>query len=227
MSDPASAAKPAPLRRLLRVASIAALVLLPLVGVAAMLALQAPRWWKPVARGDAAAADRAAAFEQSVVSEFTRVRPDAPEWAVRIRESEVNDWLGTRLPVWLESRGETAPIAVQARFTPGVVRVGTDLRRVVAWWQGCPQPFEGGLRLASPGGGVGRLPVPLVGVGLDRVLDRQALAAPIRLADGRRVRLLDLEVLDGEVRLRLRTEPSERGFRPSEPGAAASAGEMP
>jgi len=215
MSEPASAARPGPLRRLLRVAAVAAIVLLPIAGVAAMLALQAPRWWKPVARTDAAAADRAAAFEQALVAEFTRVRPDAPEWAVRLRESEVNEWLATRLPAWLESRGEPAPVAVQARFTPGIVRVGADLRRVVAWWQGCPEPAQGGLRLASPGGGVGRLPIPLVGPGLERDLDRDLLASPLRLADGRQVRLLDLEVLDGEVRLRLRTEPADAGSRPS------------
>ena len=215
MSGRDGAAATGPLRRLLRVAAVAAMVLLPIAGVAAMLALQAPRWWKPVPRTDTAAADRAAAFEQAIVSEFMRVRPDAPEWAVRLREAEVNEWLGTRLPAWLESRGEAAPIAVQARFTPGIVRVGADLRRVVAWWQGCPEPAQGGLRLTSPGGGVGRLPIPLVGPGLERALDRDLLASPLRLADGRQVRLLDLEVLDGEVRLRLRTEPAEAGSRPS------------
>lgn len=196
-------------RRLARVAAVAVLVLLPVAGVGATLALQAPRWWRPVPRDDAAAGERAAAFEQAVVAEFSRVRTDAPEWAVRIRESEVNEWLGTRLPAWLESRGEVAPVAVQARFSAGTVRVGADLRRVIAWWQGRPEASGGGVRLDAPGGGVGRLPVPLVGIGLERVLSRDALAAPIRLADGRRVRVLDLEVLDGEVRLRLRTEPAE------------------
>ena len=63
-------------------------------------------------------------------------------------------------------------------------------------------------RLTRPGGGVGRLPVPLAGTGLDRAIDQARLAGPLRLADGRQVRLLDLEVLEGELRLRLRTEMS-------------------
>lgn len=217
MSGSPRADAPGLLRRLLRVLGVAALVLLPLAGVAAMLALQAPRWWKPVPRADTAAADRAAEFERSIVAEFTRVRPDAPEWAVRIAEAQVNDWLGTRLPAWLESRGEPVAGAVQARFTPGTVRVGVDLRRVVAWWQGCPEPADGGLRLSAARGGVGRLPIPLVDVGLDRAIDRGTLQSPLRLADGRRVRLLDVEVLDGEIRLRLRTESPDAGSRASTP----------
>ena len=203
----AIAAGPSALRRLARMALVAMAVLVPVVAVALTLAIRTPRWWKPVPRTDATAADRAAAFEQSLVAEFTRVRPDSPEWAVRIRESDVNDWLGTRLPAWLESRGEAVPIAVQARFTPGIVRVGADLERVVAWWQACPEPDGGGVRFARAGGGVGRLPVPLVGAGLDQALKPSALAVPLSLADGRRVSLLDVEVLDGEVRLRLRTDP--------------------
>jgi hypothetical protein len=212
MSGTAPAASPTSLfRRLLRMLALAALVLVPLLAVAAWMALQPPSWWHPGARGDAAAADRAAAFEQSIVSAFTRVRPDEPEWAIRIQASEVNDWLATRLPAWLESRGEPVPVAVQARMQPGRVTVGVDLRHVVAWWQASAGAREGGVRVQATGGGVGRLPIALVPSVLDRQWDRSGLEAPIRLADGRLVRVLDVELLQDEVRLRLRTEPRPAG----------------
>jgi len=41
-------------------------------------------------------------------------------------------------------------------------------------------------------------------------LNQAALERPIRLADGRIVRILDVETLPGEVRLRLRTEPASK-----------------
>ena len=87
---------PAPtmLKRLWRTALVARMVLLPLVGAAAVLALRAPAWWNPVPRSDASAADRAAAFDQGIVAEFTKVRGDAVDWAIRIRESDLRSLRG-------------------------------------------------------------------------------------------------------------------------------------
>lgn len=203
---------PAPtmLKRLRRTALVAGLVLLPLLGAAAVLALRAPAWWNPVSRADAAAADRAAAFEQGIVAEFTRVRGDAADWAIRIRESDVNDWLGTRLPAWLESRGEPVPTGAQARMQPDAVTVGVRTGLMVAWWQARLAVQEGGVGLQDERGGLGRLPVPGVGFAVDGGWKQAALEHPIRLADGRKVRILDVESLPGEVRLRLRTEPASR-----------------
>lgn len=203
---------PAPtmLKRLWRTALVAAVVLLPLVGAAAVLALRAPAWWNPVSRADAAAADRAAAFEQGIVAEFTRVRGDAADWAIRIRESDVNDWLGTRLPAWMESRGEPVPAGAQARMQADAVAVGVRTGVVVAWWQAGLAVQGGGIGLRDERGGLGRLPVPGVAFALDAGLDQAALEHPIRLADGRKVRILDVETLPGEVRLRLRTEPASK-----------------
>ena len=211
MTDAATRPLPSPIRRVLRLLALAALVLLPLAGAAAYLALQPPAWWHPGSRHDAAAAERAAAFEQAIVAAFTRVRGDQPEWAIRIQASEVNDWLATRLPAWLESRGEPVPVAVQACMVPGRLTVGVDVRRVVAWWAAGAVAHEGGLRLQAAAAGVGRLPIAFVGLGLDARWRDSGLESPIRLADGRLVRVLDVELLQDELRLRLRTEPRPAG----------------
>jgi hypothetical protein len=195
------------LRRLIRVLMVAALVLGPLAAFAVMQALRDPAWWRPVSRGDAGAADRAAAFEQALVAEFMRVRPDAPEWAVRLHARDINDWLGTRLPAWLESRGEPVLGPTQASLVSGRVRAGIDTGRGVAWIEVEPMAEDGGVRLGPMRGGVGRLPVPMLGSVLASQPLLEGLSGPIRLADGRQVRVLDLELLDGEVRLKLRTEP--------------------
>lgn len=207
---PGEAASRTLMQRLVRTALTAAAVLLPLAGVVAVLVARAPAWWGPVPRADAAAAERAAAFEQGIVSEFTRVRGDAAEWALRVRESDVNDWLGTRLPAWLDSRGEAAPVAVQCRMQVDAVVVGVQTGPLVAWWQAGPVPRDGGLGLQREQGGVGRLTIPGIAGLLQPNWRDQVLGQPIRLADGRRVRVLDLESLPGEVRLRLRTEPASR-----------------
>lgn len=198
------------LKRLWRTALVAGLVLLPMAGAATVLALRAPTWWNPVSRADAAAADRAAAFEQGIVAEFTRVRGDAAEWAIRIRESDVNDWLGTRLPAWMESRGEPVPKGAQSRMQAGALTVGVRAGMAVAWWQARLAVQGGGISLQDERGGLGRLPVPGIGVAIDAGLARAAVDHPIRLADGRTVRILDVETLPGEVRLRLRTEPAPK-----------------
>jgi hypothetical protein len=61
--------------------------------------------------------------------------------------------------------------------------------------------------------GVGRLPLPGLSLTALPGIEQASLEGPIRLADGRQVRVLDLEMLPGEVRLRLRTEPAQASGR--------------
>jgi hypothetical protein len=104
---------------------------------------------------------------------------------------------------------------VQTLFGDGWIRVGVGLPEAVAWWQGSPRAVDGGWKIEGLRAGIGRLPLP--GAWIAPALDLQRLdsARPIRLADDRQVRLLDLEVLPGEIRLQLRTEPAQAsGPRP-------------
>jgi hypothetical protein len=200
-------------RRLVRTTLVGLLVLLPALGVCVVLALRTPAWWSPIPRSDQAAAERGAQVEQALVSEFTRVRADAPEWSIRIEERDANAWLATRLPAWLESRGLPQAGPVQALMGPGWMRVGVELPQAIVWWQAAPVAQAGGWKLEGLRMGAGRLPLPGSGLVALPGIDRANLEGPIRLADGRQVRVLDLEVLPGEVRLRLRTEPAQASGR--------------
>ena len=214
MIEPAPSRAPVSLpRRLVRTTLVGLLVLLPVLGVCASLALRTPAWWSPIPRSDPAAAERGAQVEQALVSEFTRVRADAPEWSIRIEQRDANAWLATRLPAWLESRGLPQAGPVQALMGPGWMRVGVALPQAIVWWQASPVAQEGGWRLEGLRMGAGRLPLPGFSAATLPGLDRARLDGPIRLADGRQVRVLDLEVLPGEVRLRLRTEPAQASGR--------------
>jgi hypothetical protein len=200
-------------RRLVRTTLVGLLVLLPVVGVCASLALRTPAWWSPIPRTDGAAAERGAQVEQALVSAFTRVRADAPEWSIRIEQRDANAWLATRLPAWLESRGLPQAGPVQALMGPGWMRVGVELPQAIVWWQASPIAQAGGWKLDGLRMGAGRLPLPGFGLMAPRGIEQASLEGPIRLADGRQVRVLDLEVLPGEVRLRLRTEPAQASGR--------------
>ena len=200
-------------RRLVRTTLVGLLVLLPVVGVCASLALRTPAWWSPIPRSDAAAAERGAQVEQALVSEFTRVRAEAPEWSIRIEQRDANAWLATRLPAWLESRGLPQAGPVQAQMGPGWMRVGVELPQAIVWWQASPIAQARGCRLDGLRMGAGRLPLPGLSLMALPGIEQASLEGPIRLADGRQVRILDLEVLPGEVRLRLRTESAQASGR--------------
>lgn len=203
---------------------IAALVLV------AIVQLRPPAWWRAVgtdATASNADVDRGERFEQACVSEIHRIRPQAEPWRVRIREEDVNAWLATRLAAWCDHVG-IAPIGdVQVRFSDGRAEVGatttglpaiaviTIMPSVEGEWL---QPNLGTLHL-------GRLPVPFLtrstlasaigSLGADAGEDLRAVLLPVlrgegvattfELADRRRVRLRDIELLEGELRLELET----------------------
>jgi hypothetical protein len=96
---------------------------------------------------------------------------------------------------------------------PGWMRVGVELPQAIVWWQASPIAQAGGWKLDGLRMGAGRLPLPGFGLMAPRGIEQASLEGPIRLADGRQVRVLDLEVLPGEVRLRLRTEPAQASGR--------------
>lgn len=175
-----------------------------LSAVALWMAMRPPVWWSPIAV-DAAVADRGAAFEQAIVAEFTRVRERDAVWAIRIPAPQVNDWLAARLPEWLASRDLPPTGRVQASMGAGVLRVGMQRGGFVAWTSATPVADQGGIRLDSVWSGVGRIPVPIASGGLAGV-GEVGPGRVIPLPDGRRVRVLDLELLEGELRLRLKTE---------------------
>jgi hypothetical protein len=203
--------------------------LLALLTVAAMLlsSLRAPAWWVERPAVGAEIEARAGHFEQACVSELHRIRNSGERWAVRIREADVNEWLATRLDAWcrhaeIEPIGPTQVRFVKDRAFVAVRRAGLPSVAVVSL---SPKVFDEQL---EPGLGVvrlGRLPIPLLlslGLGtmieslgggdaddlravLVPLLQGQGIDSSFELVDGRRVRLTDLEVREGELLLQFET----------------------
>jgi len=188
---------------LVRATAAAIVGLVALAALAIWLATRPPTWWSPVVV-DVAAADRGAAFEQAIVAEFTRVRQGDGTWAIRIPASQVNDWLAARLPEWLASRELPAVGRVQSSMGGGVLQVGMQRGAFVVWSSAMPMADKGGIRIDRGGSGVGKLPLPVAGPDWARLVELGP-GRPIPLPDGRSVQVLDLEVLDGEIRLLLKT----------------------
>lgn len=169
----------------------------------------------PVARGEA--------FEQALAAALTKVRPAGEDWAVAIDPADVNAWLATRLPKWIEHdpslasfRGATA---LRIASTDGALRVED---RIAGDWLMLSLPIEvaietGRLRIGFGMARLGRLPVPGVGTALAESvsaelegLDLDARAPELPLADGRAVEVREISCEDGRVALRLATRAAAR-----------------
>lgn len=179
---------------------------------------------------------RGEAFENALIAAVTKVRDPAGEtWAIAIDPADINAWLATRLPKWIEHDPSLAPFA---RAT--TVRIGADDGALVVEAPVGPKALGlvGTLRMPialddSPGAKlmvdigttrIGLLPVPLSDAGwqvagvLAEELARFESRYPerrFRLADGRSVELRAIACEGGRVKIRLMTLP--QGPRPGFP----------
>ncbi|MEM7755950.1 MAG: hypothetical protein AAF297_09980 [Planctomycetota bacterium] len=166
---------------LIALALVAGAVLALAFAVSATLTRAAPSWWThPTA--DATTSARGTALENAAVSQLYLAR-DAAErsppngvryasepWSVALSESDVNAWLATRLPRWLEGESgmpewPDTMSQLQVRLDRGAVRAGVRVetrsgpRFVTASF--VPSVDDrGSLWCAASVVHVGRLPVP-------------------------------------------------------------------
>lgn len=203
------------LRRLL----VWGLALVAAAVVAIIVLIRPPAWWDPIVPGDAAAADRAEDFEQGCVGEIHRVRERADPWAIRIREADVNAWLGVRLGMWCRHVGVPEIGPAQVRFGEGTIEIALDAPGLpsVAVARFAPRVEAGRLLAGLEGTALGRLPLTalsrpafaavaetLLGADGDvgvaaRLLADEAIDPTFELADGRMLRIRDVEVREGEL----------------------------
>ncbi len=223
-----------PRRRVpLRSALLAVGTLAAALFLLAIVQMRPPAWWAPVAPSDAMA-ERAERFEQAIVSEMHRVRDSEAPWAVRVRESDINAWLAARLPLWCEHAGIERIGPAQVRLTPATIDIGLETHDLpaIAVARFRPSIEATALRPSLEAASLGRLSLPILGdhairsaaialgdaegdlrATLVRALRDESVSSTFELGDGRRVRLRDLEVRDGELLLEfetLRAEPSPR-----------------
>lgn len=157
--------------------------LLIVLGVA--MARSTPTWW---AESPTAALgvptpeeiERGAVLENLIINrlyspEGTRNLAGGVEWAVSLPEADVNAWLNTRLPKWLNNQSERPvwPVEVSrvvVRFEDGVIRLGARTIRggtpqiyaatIILSLLHTDRPSGGELWLRTPWLWIGRLPVP-------------------------------------------------------------------
>jgi hypothetical protein len=189
-----------------------------------------PCFWQTVDSKDPEVQREAEQVERSVSSKLTRVRPDEKTWKLRLSEAQINRWLATRLPKWLENRGVksevlekihhpifeakdgllrlAAEVSVSALF--GVVQVGFEPRGL---------DNDRPVRLKLTEARIGRLPISVDlltkalsnGFGVSkkrgrryrRMLDSIEMKLP--LGDGRRVDVVGLEPREDGLVLNCRT----------------------
>jgi len=144
---------------------------------------------------------RGAALEQALAGELTKIRPPEDEWAIAIDPADINAWLATRLPKWIEHDEQLASLAaaqsVRIAAIDGQLIVEDSVRAggaAVVSLPVEPELRDGRLNLAIGTARIGRLPIPGSGSALASLLQEtlEKLAsgpAQIRLADRRRVEL--------------------------------------
>jgi hypothetical protein len=200
---------------------MAAGVAVLLAGVGALVLVQRPpdAWDRVRGPARAPSADpRAASFEQALAAALHQVRGPEP-WAIAIEPSDLNGWLAQRWRPWADFAGESIPDqlreqplehAAVAIEREGELLVMVQRQGRVDWCTLEVVGTAGSVGLGVTGVGAGSLPLPvLVAGGLAGDLAGLGPGLPaLRLADGRRVRLLDLAFQDGTIVLQCRTEPA-------------------
>ena len=210
-------------------------ILLPILLIALLLILasSSPGWFQLADRDDVAAGDHGQQVEFRLVEEFQLIRPEGEVWRLRIRDSDLNAWLSTRLLPWLSHEqnfrwpeGLSRP---QVRFTSTGIEVAARVQdflggdRVVTLGFR-PEVADGRLTIHPGGVALGRLPVPFARSGIDTLLEGSlavsegALAelaavamgtatmeALIPLVDSRQVHLSRMEFESGAVVLEAMT----------------------
>ncbi|MBY0111476.1 MAG: hypothetical protein K2Y21_01540 [Phycisphaerales bacterium] len=164
-------------------------------------------------------------------------RATGEPWTLTITQDEATAWLNCKLPDWVRNLDDSAtwPSEIsnlQARIDPSRLWVAAALRNSsVASFGAAPRADDRGLRLASARAGIGSLSLPASWFGgttrsliehaagkpaAARAWDLATGAAPlseqpsIRLEDGRRVRVLAVELTPGTLTLRCQTEAPQR-----------------
>ena len=209
-----------PLRR--RRLGIQISLALVVLAVAFVLSKRSPSWFQHTFTSDAAMETRGAEFEQGIAAQFTKVRGQDREWAIKISETQMNEWLASRLPKWLEYQGKSAQEfnrKVQVRCEQDHMDIAAENFWGVGVIQIAPkmQPATQGnvtgatLNVSPTSAAIGSLFVPTFIISTFGPTDmfESLNNAEFRLADGRRVQVIDVEVLPGEIRMQLNTSPTK------------------
>jgi hypothetical protein len=197
------------------------LVFIILVAVI-VLSKRSPAWFHPQFTTDAQMENRSANFEQGLAAQFTKVRGQDSVWAIRITETEMNEWLASRLPKWLEHQGKS-PASCNNKVQVRCLEERIDIAAENSWGVGViqitpkMQPATTGnatlatLNMSPTSAAIGTLSIPVFLISTFGPTDmfESLHKSEFSLADGRRVQVKDIEVLPGEIRMQLETSPTK------------------
>jgi len=210
---------------------VAAFTLSIIVGTT--LARATPAWWAAAAIvPESDEIERGQTLENLIINRLyahdgTPTHGGGLEWAVSLPEADVNAWLNTRLPKWLNNQGASPVWPVElsrvlVRFENGVIRLGTHVKRdraeqiyaatIVLSLAHTERAIGAELWLRTPWLWVGRLPIPS-GLIVGRLRGDPSRDLPARLSRLPQTRkFLDALVGDAPIleRAALRLEDGRR-----------------
>lgn len=195
----------------------------------------APAWYALPDAHDPQIAALADKVENRMLEEAQKVRTDPQPWTLRVRESQINAWLSARLPQWIaheqhsqwpEQLG-TPQVKIDSQGISLAVPVQTGSRSRYIAARIRPQLIDGRLKLEIDRVALGRVVLPgeplanllrtlqgaVPSIAEDQkvrsaleILAGQRMVDPVtRLADHRKLRLLNLQLGDGWVDLTAQT----------------------
>ncbi|MSR29063.1 MAG: hypothetical protein EXS03_05745 [Phycisphaerales bacterium] len=175
-----------------------------------------PPWWRAeeAFSADADADRRARELEQNFAAAVYRIRPDNEPWALRIHDTDINDWMAARLPSWTEHDPTLAwPIEgarAQVRFEESMIIVGISVDSRV--WSGAfgmvVEP--NGIRIDPGAGAVGRMPIPAGAAMVAKLLHGEGastlrLPRSFALSDGRTIEVRRIDLTPGAIEIECAT----------------------
>lgn len=187
---------------------------------------QRPVWFEPTVNPTAEEAARGEYLENQLVTQFHKVRPEeSARWTIDLDEEWMNAWLAARFPQWAASQNLQIAdelSAVHVSITENEFRIGVSMAqalggRIVSLASTPSIDENGQLVLTDSNLRLGRLNLPtdwLQSVGglsqvnfapAQAILVGQPLEPVVRLADGRQVRILAMELHPGRISLSLET----------------------
>ena len=191
-------------------ALFAALALLVATGW--ILATLAPANWieADLLRADPQSASAARDLEQNLAAAIARVRPKDSAWAIRIQENDINAWIVTRLPLWLEHDPSLAwpmdGVEPQLHFSAGSATLSVAVAGRVYSGTFTAVVSRGAIQLTPGWGAIGRLPIPDGAWIATRYL-RGAAATTLsvgsifKLGDGRQVEIRQVDFVEGAIEI--------------------------
>ncbi|MSR44016.1 MAG: hypothetical protein EXS15_01470 [Phycisphaerales bacterium] len=165
-------------------------------------------------RDDPESVARARDLEQNLAAAIARVRPKDEPWAIRIRDLDINAWVATRLPQWIDHDPTLAwPVdgaQAQVHFGAGTATISIAAQDRIYSGSFTTTVTQRGIIVLPGWGAIGRLPIPGGASMVTRWLKGAAaesleLPKSFRLGDGREVEILHVEFVAGALEIEFLT----------------------